>query len=136
MRKRYHEKNYDLVKRQNSYDPNKNKTTYDPQKRKNAYDQLKHKSVYDPKKRKNSYELRKDEINAKRRRDYEKNKIRYSEQTELLQNENMKKFQESMKHQIIQCNICFEAWPVNSNIKSHEYTCTRCKRDKGLPKKV
>ena len=47
----------------------------------------------------------------------------------------MKKFQESMKYQIVQCNICFEAWPVNSKLELTEYACKRCKRDKGVPKK-
>ena len=52
-----------------------------------------------------------------------------------LSSESMKKFQESMKFRMIQCGICCESWPIASKIKSSEYICTRCKRDKGSPKK-
>ena len=49
--------------------------------------------------------------------------------------ENMKKFQESLKFAIFQCEICSESWPVVSKNKNKDFICTRCKQDKGLPKK-
>ena len=50
----------------------------------------------------------------------------------------MKKFHNSLKMVITQCNICKEAWPVSESskmLKIEEYTCMRCKRDKKVPKK-
>ena len=61
------------------------------------------------------------------------------EESELDMNEVMKNFQKSMNFEIIQCKTCFESWPINKSTKKaavvDDYICTRCKRDKGLPKK-
>ena len=49
---------------------------------------------------------------------------------------NMHKFHDSMKMEINQCIICKEAWPKKVSSKKEEnFTCLRCKRDKGTPKK-
>eukprot|EP00111_Clytia_hemisphaerica_P020703 TCONS_00061034-protein len=43
-----------------------------------------------------------------------------------------------MKFSIAQCQTCFESWPIKitSKVNSvNDYICTRCKRDKGTPKK-
>ena len=49
---------------------------------------------------------------------------------------NMHKFHDSMKMEINQCMICKEAWPKEVSSKKEEnFTCLRCKRDKGTPKK-
>ena len=52
-------------------------------------------------------------------------------------NENMKNFQKSMNFEIVQCKTCFESWPINKPKKFtvDDYICTRCKRDRGSPKK-
>ena len=50
----------------------------------------------------------------------------------------MKDFQKSMKFTMTQCQTCFESWPIKSTSKVNSvnsYICTRCKRDKGTPKK-
>ncbi|XP_066914869.1 uncharacterized protein [Clytia hemisphaerica] len=50
----------------------------------------------------------------------------------------MKDFQKSMNFSIVQCQTCFESWPIKitSKVNSvNDYICTRCKRDKGTPKK-
>ena len=47
----------------------------------------------------------------------------------------MKDFQKSMKFTMTQCQTCFESWPIKNISKVDDYCCTRCKRDKGTPKK-
>ena len=49
----------------------------------------------------------------------------------------MKAFHNAIRRKIMQCNVCFEAWPitVGSRKTEHNYLCTRCIRDKGVPKK-
>ena len=46
----------------------------------------------------------------------------------------MSAFHEAIKGKIIQCSICFEAWPVKLKLVSKknfvDYKCTRCLRDK------
>ena len=49
--------------------------------------------------------------------------------------ENMKKFHKSLKFQIYQCSVCHEAWPLKTKPKNTvSYTCSRCLRDKNIPK--
>ena len=95
------------------------------------------------KSRKN-YETKKDEINAKRREKYKKQHRQQNKTESKLDfiefsaGDNMKKFHNSLKMVITQCNICKEAWPVSESskmLKIEEYTCMRCKRDKNVPKK-
>ena len=55
-----------------------------------------------------------------------------------VQNDNMIKFHNTMKMLVTQCVICKEAWPMKnqkSKMTDLNYTCCRCKRDKGNPKK-
>lgn len=49
----------------------------------------------------------------------------------------LQKFHDNLKMCILQCTICFEAWPltVNSKKDKNNYICTRCTKDKGSPKK-
>ena len=50
--------------------------------------------------------------------------------------ENMKKFHKSIKFQIYHCCVCHEAWPLKPRPKNTvSYTCSRCLRDKNVPKK-
>ena len=50
--------------------------------------------------------------------------------------EEMKSFHASIKKKIIQCCICFEAWPNKESLaEDSDYICTRCTREKGHPKK-
>ena len=50
----------------------------------------------------------------------------------------MSAFHGAIKTKIIQCSICFEAWPVTLKSVSKktlvDYKCMRCLRDKGYPK--
>ncbi|XP_020897308.2 uncharacterized protein LOC110236158 [Exaiptasia diaphana] len=49
---------------------------------------------------------------------------------------NMQNFHKSMQFNIVQCNICHEAWPLRTKPKSvSTYICTKCARDKETPKK-
>ena len=49
---------------------------------------------------------------------------------------NMTKFHESMKLQIVQCTLCLKAWPLKTKPKSlSSYVCRRCATDKESPKK-
>ena len=118
--------NYDSENRKQNYDSQKQKHNYDPEKRKHLYE-----------KEKNAYALKKKAINEKRRKRYHDKKDKKSEVDQSkFTNENMKKFQQSMDFKIVKCGICSESWPVTSkNISIDSYICTRCKRDKGLPKK-
>ena len=52
--------------------------------------------------------------------------------------ENIRKFHQSMKMKIFQCNVCKEAWPLNkySHDGTTDYMCCRCKRDKGIQKNL
>lgn len=50
--------------------------------------------------------------------------------------ESMGKFHKSMQLTIYQCNVCSEAWPLKAKPKNYpDYTCSRCSRDKCVPKK-
>lgn len=50
--------------------------------------------------------------------------------------ESMDKFHKSMQLTIYQCNVCNEAWPLKAKPKNYpDYTCSRCSRDKCVPKK-
>ena len=40
-----------------------------------------------------------------------------------------------MKFCLKQCTVCFETWPVKSLLVSEHFVCSRCARDKKLPKK-
>lgn len=56
------------------------------------------------------------------------------EQTLAL--EMMQKFHRSMKLTIYQCSVCHEAWPLKTKPKQPDkYVCSRCSRDKSIPKK-
>ena len=61
------------------------------------------------------------------------------QKTELKENKRikeMRKFHLSLRQQIVQYSICYEAWPRKETDKnSKEFVCTRCLRDKGFPKK-
>ncbi len=48
---------------------------------------------------------------------------------------NVEKFHKSMEYSIFQCQICFEAWPINTKPKSDFYICKTCNRDKEVPRK-
>ena len=49
---------------------------------------------------------------------------------------NMQQFHKSMQFVICQCMVCKEAWPINAKPKSAAgYMCSRCSRDKCVPKK-
>ena len=53
-----------------------------------------------------------------------------------LPKEMMKKFHKSMKMCIYQCTVCHEAWPRQTKPKQvSKYVCSRCARDKSIPKK-
>ena len=43
---------------------------------------------------------------------------------------NIKKFHSSLEMKIVQCNICYEAWPLSTSTKnlkdSEYYVCARC----------
>ena len=48
------------------------------------------------------------------------------------------KFHQSMQYFLIQCSLCYEAWPLITkpkSCKSDNYICRRCKIDKETPKK-
>ncbi|XP_066915890.1 uncharacterized protein [Clytia hemisphaerica] len=47
------------------------------------------------------------------------------------------KFNKSLEMTITQCNTCKEAWPLTASTKftPNNYECTRCKKEKCLPKK-
>ena len=49
----------------------------------------------------------------------------------------LSKFHQSLEMTIRQCISCFEAWPVRNSSKKdvQQYTCARCIRDTGTPKK-
>ena len=48
----------------------------------------------------------------------------------------MKKFHKALKCQIYHCCVCHEAWPLKTKPKnSVNYICSRCLRDKSIPKK-
>ena len=50
----------------------------------------------------------------------------------------MDKFHKEVRKQIMQCTVCFEAWPINATsrkIDMSPYVCARCVRDTGTPKK-
>ena len=48
----------------------------------------------------------------------------------------MRKFHLSLRRQIVQCSICYEAWPQKETDKnSKEFVWTACFRDKGFPRK-
>ena len=50
--------------------------------------------------------------------------------------ESMDKFHKSMQLTMYQCNVCSEAWPLKAKPKNYpDYTCSRCSRDKCVPKK-
>lgn len=63
---------------------------------------------------------------------------------EKIYNQN-KKFKESVQRfhtlletKIVQCSVCFKAWPLSASTKSlkvSEYTCVRCKKDRKFPNK-
>ena len=61
------------------------------------------------------------------------------QKTELKVNKGIRKirkFHLSSRQQIVQCSICYEAWPWKETDKnSKEFFCTRCLRDKGFPRK-
>ena len=49
---------------------------------------------------------------------------------------NMQQFHKSIQFNIVQCTVCFEAWPLKVKPKSIlTYTCKRCASDKESPKK-
>ena len=48
----------------------------------------------------------------------------------------MRKFHLSLRRQVVQCSICYEAWPQKETDKnSKESVCTACLRDEGFPRK-
>ena len=50
--------------------------------------------------------------------------------------EMMKKFHKFLQYCIYQCTVCHEAWPLRTQPKQpHNYVCSRCLRDKSVPKK-
>lgn len=63
---------------------------------------------------------------------------------EKIYNQN-KKFKEMVQRfhtwletKIVQCSVCFEAWPLSASTKSlkvSEYTCVRCKKDRKFANK-
>ena len=61
------------------------------------------------------------------------------QKTELKENNGireMRKFRLSLQRQIVQCSICYEAWPRKETHKnSKEFVCIRCLRDKGFSRK-
>ncbi|XP_066932700.1 uncharacterized protein [Clytia hemisphaerica] len=144
---------YDPEKQKASYDPEKRKASYDPEKQKASYDPEKQKASYNPDKRKADYEKekkkpiynsqkRKEKYDPKQRRErynsLKQNKNSKTQQKETELNGNIKDFQKSMKFSITQCQTCFESWPIKitSKVNSvNDFICTRCKRDKGTPKK-
>lgn len=60
----------------------------------------------------------------------------YTMQADLNISE-LQSFHDSLRMHITQCRICFKAWPVKETSRKDKdyYMCTRCLRDKGLPKK-
>ncbi|PFX33872.1 hypothetical protein AWC38_SpisGene1310 [Stylophora pistillata] len=50
--------------------------------------------------------------------------------------EMIKKFHKFMQYCIYQCTVCHEAWPLRTQPKQpYNYACSRCSRDKSVPKK-
>ena len=50
--------------------------------------------------------------------------------------QNLNKFHNSLKCTIYHCKICQEAWPLKTKPKNYQnYICSRCSRDKCVPKK-
>ena len=48
----------------------------------------------------------------------------------------LNKFYNSLKKKLIQCTICYEAWPMSKSfVNTSDYICRRCKLDKKEPKK-
>ena len=54
---------------------------------------------------------------------------------DIVAKQNIKNFHKSIKYEIFQCTICFEAWPINTKPKLKFYICKRCSMDKETPKK-
>ena len=55
---------------------------------------------------------------------------------QLWAQQNIRKFHDEIALTIYKCIVCHEAWPINRNTgNTEQYTCTRCKRDKFIPKK-
>ena len=86
-------------------------------------------------KEKLNYNRKKDDINAARRMKYKADKAKKMSngqpKVEKLgeTQENIIKFHNSLEMTIVQCNVCFEAWPLSNStksLKSEEYTCRRC----------
>ena len=48
---------------------------------------------------------------------------------------NMVKFHKSVHYTILQCKICYQAWPKKSRKQLYKYVCLACSRDKQHPKR-
>ena len=120
--------------------------------KKPAWDRVKINSAlrmkYKPEEQKIKYKIKKDKINFAKRMKYKADKAKSSNKGEKAKfsnnhpevfklGENMRSFHKSLEMTIMQCNVCFEAWPLSNSTKASqsEYVCRRCKIDKKVPKK-
>ena len=94
---------------------------------------------YKPEEQKIKYKIKKDKIYLARRMKYKaEKKIFSNNHTDIFKlGENMRSFHKSLEMTIMQCNACFEVWPLSNCTKASqsEYVCRRCKIDKKVPKK-